>query len=712
MKSTRTYVASSAAFALLTWGGALSGVHAANTFTVVSGNDWNTADNWSDGIDHHVPLAGEEVIINGNVVMTNSPAALESYTLNSGKFHTFDGWDTVLTTKVAILTGTLTHTNNLATSTNSLGVWTPNARVQIVCSNLTVNSTGSINVNGKGYGGGKLNNTDGYGPGRGVGAGSAGGGGYGGVAGRAAGLYGQTYGDAAVPEQPGSGGGGGMTDSIPGGNGGGVVRIEASGAVNVLGTISANGLGRNRHYSGGGSGGSVYITCKILAGSGTVSANGETTGAQGGAGGGGRISILYNAAAQSVATVPTMRISASGAGDYVFSDLGTLYFSDNQLLLNQTGAVKFSGQWLPVLTKWERSTLTMDSAWIRFPADGFEMTVTNNLTIQGTQYYLHGLELSNGVLRCGGNVMLNASSLVLRKREDSGSAFYSGGNLMVSNSAALFVYGAVTDSVEDYGALVSITGQMVVAATSWIYPCSHPTNGGTPIFKVGSLTIPTEGSGFKANGYGYKGGGKITDGYGPGRGKGGTYGGGGGYGGFGGYVTASTHGQTNGLACAPMGPGSGGGGGSGTDWPGGNGGGAIRIVSKGDIVMNGSLIANGLGRTGHNSGSGSGGSIFVICKSFNGTGGIITANGENGPNSNLGGGGGGGRVAVWLKVPQSLWSRYLSGDLRGATINTNTPTFSGTVTAGIGQYSRTPLPTEGTIVFLTPPPQGTVFMIH
>ena len=351
----------------------------------------------------------------------------------------------------------------------------------------------------------------------------------------------------------------------------------------------------------------------------------------------------------------------------------------------------------------------MDGAWIRFPADGFEMTVTNNLTIQGTKYYLHGLELSNGVLRCGGNVMLNASSLVMRKREDSGSEFYCGGNLMVSNNAALFVHGSVTDAVEDYGALVRITGQMVVAATSWIYPYSHPTNGGAPVFIVGSLKIPTAGSGFMATGYGYRGGGKTADGYGPGRGKGSSYGGGGGNGGFGGYVTVGTHGQTNGLACAPMGPGSGGGGGTGTDWPGGNGGGAIRIVSKGDVLMNGSLIANGLGRTGHNSGSGSGGSIFVICKTFAGTGGTITADGENGPNSNLGGGGGGGRIAVWQGVPESLWSRYLTGDVGQAVVTNSIPEFTGTVTAGVGAFSRAPVPTGGTVVFLMPPPMDFFF---
>ena len=159
--------------ALAMFPGALTTVHASTkTFANVSGTDWNTTSNWGGPL----PVAGDEVTINGNVLMTNSPPALASYTLNSGKTHTVDGWNTVLTSTVVTLAGTLTHTNNLATTTNAFGVWIPNARVSIVCSNLTINSAGKIDVNGKGFGGGKLNLSSGYGPGRGAGSVSAGGG--------------------------------------------------------------------------------------------------------------------------------------------------------------------------------------------------------------------------------------------------------------------------------------------------------------------------------------------------------------------------------------------------------------------------------------------------------------------------------------------------------------------------------------------------------
>ncbi len=41
---------------------------AANTFTAVSGSDWNTAANWSEG----VPVAGQAVVIDGDATLTNA----------------------------------------------------------------------------------------------------------------------------------------------------------------------------------------------------------------------------------------------------------------------------------------------------------------------------------------------------------------------------------------------------------------------------------------------------------------------------------------------------------------------------------------------------------------------------------------------------------------------------------------------------------------
>ena len=124
---------------------------AANTFTAVSGSDWNTAANWSEG----VPVAGQAVVIDGNATLTNATPALASLTVNSAKTLTFDGWDTLLSATTVTIAGTVTHAQNTAATTNSLGAWVPNARVNIACSNLTVATGGKIDANAKGFLGGK-----------------------------------------------------------------------------------------------------------------------------------------------------------------------------------------------------------------------------------------------------------------------------------------------------------------------------------------------------------------------------------------------------------------------------------------------------------------------------------------------------------------------------------------------------------------------------
>lgn len=50
---------------------------------------------------------------------------------------------------------------------NTNALWSNTNHVYVVCSNLTVETGGSINVNNKGYPGGAVG-TDGYGPGAGI----------------------------------------------------------------------------------------------------------------------------------------------------------------------------------------------------------------------------------------------------------------------------------------------------------------------------------------------------------------------------------------------------------------------------------------------------------------------------------------------------------------------------------------------------------------
>ncbi len=77
--------------------------------------------------------------------------------------------------------------------------------------------------------------------------------------------------------------------------GGGAIWIEVAGLVSVDGSISANGIMANGAWdTHAGSGGSVYLRCSGLTGSGTVSANCENTkrSSNSRSGAGGRVSVL------------------------------------------------------------------------------------------------------------------------------------------------------------------------------------------------------------------------------------------------------------------------------------------------------------------------------------------------------------------------------------------------------------------------------------
>ena len=147
---------------------------------------------------------------------------------------------------------------------------------------------GNLNVDRLGFG-----QTNGPGPGTSI-ANKGSGGGYGGNGGASStGAPGGTnYGSATEPVDFGSGGGAGEDTATGGSEGGGALRLSVAGNLTVNGNVSANGDAGLQDDSGGGAGGSVWITAGTLTGTGDFSAlggNGVLFG--GGGGGGGRIAI-------------------------------------------------------------------------------------------------------------------------------------------------------------------------------------------------------------------------------------------------------------------------------------------------------------------------------------------------------------------------------------------------------------------------------------
>ena len=179
--------------------------------------------------------------------------------------------------------------------------------VTISSSSVTIQKGGVLSADAQGFP-----------PATGPGAGSVfdrdggSGGSYGGYAGCSTGSVGgvaggtNLYGSATEPVKLGSGGGIDTNIAFKTGSmgfGGGVLKLQAeAGQVTVEGTLSANGAnGSIKRQGGGGSGGSLWIICDTLAGSGVISADGGNGGSHdgnnwsnGGGGGGGRVKIAYN----------------------------------------------------------------------------------------------------------------------------------------------------------------------------------------------------------------------------------------------------------------------------------------------------------------------------------------------------------------------------------------------------------------------------------
>jgi len=197
--------------------------------------------------------------------------------------------------------------------------------VDITANNLSISATGSINVDAKGCFGGNPGYYPSFGPnnttgaceayGQGSGSGSATGGCHGGLGGRSTWTTSgcSTYGDSQSPSLLGAGGAGGDHYGDVAGNGGGRIRLEIAGALNIEGNLSADGGTVTTYGSwgaGGGAGGSIDLHASTLSGSGSIHADGGDGLRPGGGGGGGRIAIYYD----SIADGSTLLANASAAG--------------------------------------------------------------------------------------------------------------------------------------------------------------------------------------------------------------------------------------------------------------------------------------------------------------------------------------------------------------------------------------------------------------
>jgi hypothetical protein len=654
--------------------------------------DWFDAANWDpEGVPGEGDLAA--VTMPGAVVLlTNETADLSYFQMSAGRL-VFSNWTTKISANgVGIEGGTVTVANAFYDTEMSNRVW-------IVCTNdFTLTAPGRIDVSNLGY-------TNASGPGRGTPVALAsygGGGGHGGKGG--VGYYngGPAVGSLMEPYAPGSGGG----STITGGCGGGVVLIDAGGVAAIAGSILANGQTAVFAYGGGGAGGSICLKAGSFTGTtnGLLSANGGGAGSPtySGGGGGGRIALLGGSVSVPLpirfSTAPGMpTTSQAGVLPYgstvnTWADWGTVYIADASVLAGMPLNNQFTKTVLQAgnATNWTLSGLTLTNNSFRLSPDGFQLTVSGDLTVG-----------ANAELGIRGSIAC-------------------GGDLVLTNNGLLTIYSGPTNGAVSYGAIVDVASNLVIAGNNaWLVPNADPVTGGGVLLRMQNLAVTQTNAGINASGRGF------APGRGPGKGgPSGQYSGGGGHGGGGGKGASSTSigGVTNGNPYAPIWPGSGGGLvtvdndlTNGT----GYGGGTIRVEASNCVTLQGILVAQGgrgRGASTHGAG-GAGGAIWILCQAF--TGGVDSvldvAGGSFGQTS--AGSGGGGRIAVWEgSPPKGTREALMAGAIpRLVTASPQSDSFEGTISVTNGPNGGyLPYATPGTVLFLeyTPPPTGTVIIVY
>ena len=553
---------------------------------------------------------------------------------------------------------------------------TPN-RLWIDCGDLTVDAGGLVSAVGCGFAGATVKSAEAETLGPGVyrteqdyAAGAGAHGGYSTTGWQGKGAYGSA-------EWPVTAGSGGMTwhTDLYGSNGGGVIRIDATGSVTVNGRVTADafdlifypGYGR----ACAGAGGSVLINCATVAGSGEISARGGNSsgnefqpgnnGGKSGVGGGGRIAIHYNPDLQTAAMTENLVVAAqsgrSGTRGYGFAEngfrmlggAGTIWLPDVKLITAAT-LTNFRGR-LVNAPEIDLDGDVIVSDWVGLATDGAKLSVSGNLTVTG----------QDGRLELG-SVDQTMDATVQRKSYSSATAgqLSVGGNLIVTAGARLDVYAAKTNAAQAVGAIVSVGEMLRIQKDAKVYPVSEPSNGGSALFVVKDFEVENGGT-FGLAGGGFSGGAGGKVGKGPGYGSSNI---GAGHGGLGGRVVESgsgQYGQLNDDVLRPSLPGSGGGHGWNGQPGGGCGGGCLQVVASNSVVIAGTVDADGTTPQNYNKGStgGAGGTVRFDTLSFTlAETGVITAKGGGSASMTMQSGsytaaGGGGRVAIWTGA--TLW---------------------------------------------------------
>ena len=496
--------------------GALEVVREANEYVGEDGGDWSEPSNWSMG---EVPGEDSNVkVIARSVTLSATTPVLHDVTIGTGAQLLFADMSASLKAEsVTVAAG------GLVTSSGPFTDEANAARVSIDCATLTVAEGGAIDVSSKGWSGcTNVSQKNGYGPGAGSDRQGASHGGFGGRSYLDQNIrldYSRKYGSADEPVTHGSGGSRQDANGNPV-HGGGVVRLVVSGELMVDGEIRADGGDvRDVPASGvgykdtAGAGGSVWITCGTIAGSGLVSAAGGKGGAafnshpmyianngteHSRAGGGGRVAVDYDPVLQAAKT-PGVRISASegrykgyasrtwtlATDDEFFTDAepGTLKFTDD-VLFNQLLGKGLSGKVVGKHVVTVDGDLDYTWGHLRFDGEGVEFSVSGDMTISGAE----------SRLEIGQCVVTNLTPYNCKWTGPTLNKLTVGGALTVTDGAALDLRAAEKGALTDFGAVAKVGGKMTVGSGAFVYAWCDPLKPIPVKFEVGSLDVQLGGT--------------------------------------------------------------------------------------------------------------------------------------------------------------------------------------------------------------------------
>ena len=489
-----------------------------------------------------------------------------------------------------------------------------------------------------------------------------------------------TYGDLRQPVDLGSGG---VTLL-----GGGAIKLNISGILDLDGEILANGEDRSTSW-GDGSGGSVWIITNSLTGNGSISADGgHSTNTSGG---GGRVALYYNSLTgfNTQSQISAFGGLVSNSNTQPLAGAGTIYLKDNNQalgeirIINQTTSHStkgFTSLFLPLSGAIIEPVVLIDSKLkIDDTIDTLsKLTAINSEVLQGFDLNLDELILNsnsfwtqNGVLTVNTTYQIDSSEIIHNEvfniPETSSYIIANGAheilnaehpnwvniNVEPSSSLTLNIMHPNIDVININGGLLELNVAQgltdMAIVNGGIMTHGVGVSGATldvnnlSIDSTSKIDVSGKGSSKTAELVGLSGGSHA--GYGVLR------------------RTIDATNSTYGDLRQPVDLGSGG-------W-GLLGGGAIKLNINGTLDLNGEILANGEDRAS-SWGDGSGGSVWIITNSLTGSG-SISADGGHSTNTS----GGGGRVALYYNSLTGFNTQSQISAFGGLVLDSNTGPLAG-----------------------------------